>query len=133
MSGPDRTTIVIEREDLRVLAQALMLRLPLRAQESRRVARMRELLDCSAELTRVLAAQTHSGRVNCHGSHGIGDLEAETDALIDALAEYATILRDVAAEHRAIVTRHVDDVELSSGAISMPIARPVDMPIATVG
>jgi len=103
MSYPGPATVCIAPDDLRVVAQALMLRLPLRAAESRRVSRMHELLDRSSELARAVVAQTHCGRVHCQGTHGAGDLVADTDALQVAFAAYASIVQAIAEEYRSIV------------------------------
>jgi hypothetical protein len=103
MSYAGQTSIRIAPDDLRVVAQALMLRLPLRAAESRRLARMHQLLEVSSELGRAVGAQTHCGRVHCQGSYGAGDLIGDTETLASALVAYASLVHDVATEYRAIV------------------------------
>jgi hypothetical protein len=94
----------ISHEDLRVVARAALLRLPLRAPETRRIARMRELLEASVELSRALAAQTHMSRVHCQGSYGTGDLLAETDALCESLDAFGALVAEIASEYRGLVS-----------------------------
>jgi hypothetical protein len=90
----------LAREDLATLAQAAMLRFPLRAAESHRLARMRTLLAAGAELGRALNAYTHCGLVNCEGFRGVGNLGAEGEAFYTAFVEYADLMRETAAEFR---------------------------------
>jgi hypothetical protein len=96
-------SVVIHQEDLRVAAHAMLLRLPLRTPETRRIARVRELLDVSSELTRLMAAQTHCGRVQCQGSHGTGDLVAQTETLYESLAVFGALVQEIAREYRKVV------------------------------
>jgi hypothetical protein len=93
----------IAPDDLDVLAEVAMMRLPLRAAESQRIEAMRVLLEAAAELSRALASHTHCALVNFRGSHGAGDLRAETDALSAALDRYARLVRETAAEYRRLV------------------------------
>lgn len=95
-------SVVIRHEDLRIAAHAMLLRLPLRTPESRRIARVRELLDVSAELARLLAAQAHCGRVQSQGSHGTGDLIADTEAFYESLAVFGALVHEIATEYRRV-------------------------------
>lgn len=104
MSSPNWFGAAIGYDDLAVLTEVAMIRLPLRAPEVHRLQRMQMLLDAEAELARAMAAHTHCGRVNFRGSHGAGDLGAETDAFFAALDRYAQLVRDVASEYRRFVT-----------------------------
>jgi hypothetical protein len=90
------------REDFAVVAEAVMARFPLRAGEARRLAKMRELLAQSQELNRLLAAHTHRALVHCQGTHGIGDIAADSNSLFDALAGYGVLIRDIADTYRAL-------------------------------
>lgn len=101
-------SLAISHEDLLVAAHAAMLRLPLRAPETRRVARVRELLDASAEVARVLRAQVHTGSVHCQGTCGTGDLVAETEILYQALARFAGLVHETADEYRRVVDGTVE-------------------------
>jgi len=105
MRTPPTTTIALD--DLQIVAHAFLLRLPLRTPEARRVARLRELLEISSELGRQLAAQTHCGRVHCQGSHGTGDLHADTAALYGTLAAFGALTRAIADEYRHLVDEAV--------------------------
>ena len=121
MSYAGPPSICIAPDDLRVVAEALKLRLPLRGAETRRVARMHELLERSSELCRTLTAQTHCGRVHCHGSHGAGDLLADTHALQSALAAYASLVSAIADEYRAVVDGEGTPLHAST-MLSFPVA-----------
>ena len=88
------------REDFAVVAEAVMARFPLRAGEARRLARVRELLTQSQELNRLLGAHTHRALVHCQGTHGIGDVAADSHSLFDALAAYSVLIRDIADTYR---------------------------------
>ena len=122
MSYAGQPSICIAPDDLRVVAQALMLRLPLRGAETRRVARMHELLERSSELGRAVTAQTHCGRVHCQGSHGAGDLIGDTDALQRAFAAYASLVQAVAAEYRGVVDGVAPRFDFVIDAESAPLS-----------
>jgi hypothetical protein len=125
---PDSTppSVLIRHDDLRVAAEAMLLRLPLRTPESRRVAHCRALLDASAELARLMAAHTHCGRVQSQGSHGTGDLVADTEALYAALAAFADLVHDFAGEYRLVVDR---DVEVEVPRADVPSYAPAVPPL----
>jgi len=96
-------TTSISRENLQIVAEMVEMRLPLRAPEQRRVARAREVLAAEAELARAVTAHTQHALISCQGSHGAANIAADTAALYAALANYATVIRDVADEYRALV------------------------------
>ena len=104
MLSPTRLGAAIAHDDLVVLTEAVMVRLPLRGAESHRVERLQGLLDAASELSRALAAHTHCARVNLRGTHGTGDLSAETDALSAALEHYARLLQEIGGEYRRLAT-----------------------------
>jgi hypothetical protein len=106
---PKATTI--SREDLRIVAAVVEMRLPLRAPEQRRVARARQVLAAEAELGRAVTVHTQHALISCQGSHGAANLPEDTAALYAALASYATIIRDVADEYRSLV--HASDSPLA--------------------
>lgn len=123
MTNDRRHSIRIAPDDLRVVAQALLLRLPLRAPESRRLAYMNTLLAASTELGRSVTTHTHCGRVNCQGSHGIGDLLADTEALQSALATWASLVQEIANEYRGVVDGMGPQALLSdTTTLSFPVA-----------
>jgi hypothetical protein len=112
----DAPSVTITRDDLEIVAEAMMLRFHLRGSESRRVARMREQLATASELCRALNTHTHHALVHCQGSHGTGDLQADTAALYDALASFALLVHEVAGEYRATVRE---------AAVPRPIEEPL--------
>lgn len=94
--------VSICRDDLLIVSAAMDLRYPLRAPESHRIERMRELLSAASELSRALAAHSQHSLVDCQGSHGMWDLAADAEALFDALAVYSGLVRHVATEYRSV-------------------------------
>jgi hypothetical protein len=98
----------ISHDDLSIVAEAIMLRFPSRAHESSRVERMRELLRTASDLARALSVQTQHALIDCHGTHGTGDLRADTDILYAALASYAAMIKEVAAEYRDYLSTPID-------------------------
>ena len=103
-----RDTISISRRDLAVVAEAVTARFPLRAGETRRLARVRQLLASAGELNRMLAAHTHRVLVHCQGSHGVGDITMDSQALYEALAAYAVLIQETADAYRGLE----DDTEV---------------------
>src|SRR3954452_13511189 len=102
-------SVNFSRQDFTVVAEAVMVRFPLRAGETRRLTRIRELLAQAQELNRLLSTHTHRALVHCQGSHGIGDVAADSHALFDALAAYGVLIRDIADTYRALgVDIHVE-------------------------
>jgi len=97
------TSTVISREDLRIVADVVEMRLPLRTPEQRRVVRAREVLAAEAELGRAVTVHTQHALISCQGSHGAADLAEDTAALYAALARYAAVIREVANEYRGLV------------------------------
>ena len=110
-----QASVTITRDDLETVSEAVELRFPLRHAETRRVERMRELLDASSELCRALTQHTQHALVHCRGTHGTGDLRADADALFKALATYGALIHEVGAEYRS--------------AVHDPIVPPVEMPL----
>jgi hypothetical protein len=76
---------------------------------------MRLLLASAGELNRTLATHTHRALVNCQGSHGVGDIAVDTNALFEALANYAALIRETADAYRWLNTADAD-VEVSLDA-----------------
>jgi hypothetical protein len=107
---PDPSCAAFSREDLEVVAEAIMTRMQLRRCESERAERVRELLGQAGELSRALAAHTQHGLVDCQGSHGAWDLGADTETLFASLARYADSVRRVATEYRFLLDDSDDPV-----------------------
>ena len=106
--------VSLSREDFESVANAVMDRFSLRAAEGRRLAMVRELLATAAELNRTLATHTHRSLVHCQGSHGVGDIAADTVALFEALDAFATRLRDTADAYRTMASFRDDQMRLDS-------------------
>ena len=102
-SNMDNDCVTISREDIAIVADATVIRFPLRAPECKRVARMRDMLAASSELCRTLSDHTQHSLIGCQGTHGTWDLTEDADAFYRALATYAAAVREVAAEYRAAV------------------------------
>ncbi len=124
MNTTGEPSVIVEHDDLQVVAEAMMLRLQLRSTEARRIARMRELLAAATELSRALSSHTHHALVHCQGSHGTWDLERDTAALFDALSAYGALVHDVALEYRPIARGSVDPM-MELGGASDHVARRV--------
>ena len=103
MSSLVPTGVHIAHDDLALLAEVAMMRFPLRAAESYRLERMRTVLEAAVDLTRTLEAHTHCALVNYRGSHGVGDLGTETEALSLALQRFGRVVSETAAEYRRSV------------------------------
>jgi hypothetical protein len=116
MSLPPAVTACIAAGDLATLAEVASLRFPLRAAESRRLERMRTLLSAANDVGQALGAYTHCTLVNCQGSHGVGSMHEHGERFVAALARYAELVRDVAAEYR----HHVE-----GGQPSPPLLAPL--------
>ena len=99
----DSTSITISREDIAIVADATVIRFPLRAHECKRVARMREMLAAASELCRTLSDHTQHSLVDCQGSHGTWDLARDADAFYCALAAYSAAVSELASEYRSVV------------------------------
>jgi hypothetical protein len=105
----------ISREDLQIVAEMVVMRLPLRTPEQRRVARAREVLAAEAELARAISAHTQHALISCQGSHGAANLANDTSVLFEAFTTYATLVRGVAAEYRGLVRDAGDRLPLVHG------------------
>lgn len=112
MSSPFPTGVAIAHEDLALLSVVAMLRYPVRAAESHRLEQMHAVLDAAAELARRLETHTHCALVNYRGSHGTGDLVAETEALSAALQRYGRLVAETAIEYRRVARPAVAPAEL---------------------
>jgi hypothetical protein len=100
MSAFSPSGVTIAHADLELLAEVAMLRFPLRGAESHRLEQMRAVLDAAADLARTLESHTHCTLVNHRGSHGTGDLAAETAALSAAFQRFGRLVAETATEYR---------------------------------
>ena len=80
-------------EELQIVTQLGLLRLPTQEAETKRVTLMRALVAAEADLNRALSTHTRCFLVNCQGTHGTGNLAYETEQLHAALARYAELVQ----------------------------------------
>jgi hypothetical protein len=90
-STPPEATISLE--ELQLVTQLGLLRLPTQEAETKRLALMRALVAAEADLNRALSTHTRCFLVNCQGSHGTGNLAYETEQLHAALTRYAELVQ----------------------------------------
>lgn len=90
--------VIVARDDLLTNARLVESRAADPDAELARLVLVRRFIAASFELTRTLRAQTQCALVNHCGTAGTHSLEETTEALYDALAEYALRCRQVAAE-----------------------------------
>lgn len=98
-----RSTGLLTLHELELVSEAVMLRLTDSDAEVARMSRMRELLWAASELTRALSLHTQHALVDCCGTHGTGDLAADTRTLHAALMRYSQLVRLVAAEYAPVI------------------------------
>lgn len=88
--------------DLDVLARLTAARFTDAGQEARRLQWLDELNSASASLSRALATLNRHAISECRGSHSKWDMATDSRVFYDALARYATLVRDVAAEYQRL-------------------------------
>ena len=120
MSPASLSGVTIAHADLALLAEVAMLRFPLRAPEGHRLERMRTVLDAAAALARTLEAHTHCALVNHRGSHGTGDLVAETAALSAAFQRFGQLVAETADEYRRFAPGAPSAVPADPFALPLP-------------
>jgi hypothetical protein len=94
--------------DLDVLARVTAARFTDGAQEARRLQLLDELNSASASLSRAVATLSRHAISECRGSHCKWDMTEDTHVFYDALARYATLVRDVAAEYERLSPASVE-------------------------
>ena len=99
-SWEERATIA--PADLDVLARLTAARFTDAAQEARRLEWLDELNSASASLSRAVATLNRHAISECRGSHSKWDMTEDSRVFFDALAKYATLVRDVAAEYHQL-------------------------------
>ena len=104
--------VMLSRDDLLRNARLIEMRASDADAELARLVLVRRFIAASFELTRTLRAQTQCALVNHFGTAGTRSLEEATEALYEALAEYAMRCREVAAEAR----RSEEDVPATTWA-----------------
>ena len=93
-------TVSMRIDDLRHVAELARLRIPYGDAERHRVTRVRAVLGAAAELNRALSEYTHHAMIDCHGTTGAADLDADAVALGEALAVFSLHVRDITDEYR---------------------------------
>jgi hypothetical protein len=105
MTGPQGAeTVSMRVGDLRQVAQLTRLRIPYGDAERHRVERVRSVLLAAAELNRALSAYTHHALIDCHGTTGAADLDADAVVLGEALADFSYHVREITEEYRTVMT-----------------------------
>ena len=95
----------IRRGDLQRVADLARLRIPQQSEESRRVDQMRQLLRAAAQMNRSLSTYVHDVLVDCHGTTGAADLDADVAALADAIGAFSSQLEHITDEYRTVFVR----------------------------
>ncbi|CAN5826360.1 hypothetical protein BH11GEM1_BH11GEM1_08370 [soil metagenome] len=96
-SGP--RPLVIEEDDLLVVAQAITMRCSLQTAEAVRAARLRVLAQVAAHLGRTLSTYARHALVNCQGTVGASSIDADTQLLAAALRAFCTEIEDVSGTY----------------------------------
>jgi hypothetical protein len=94
--------ITLASSDLDVLARLTAARFDDRGQEAHRLAQLDELNGAMSAVSRALAALGRHSISECRGSHSKWDVTEDTRAFYDALCTYASLVRAVAGEYRAL-------------------------------
>ncbi|MGQ0714660.1 MAG: hypothetical protein ACT4PJ_13140 [Gemmatimonadaceae bacterium] len=94
--------------DLDVLARLTAARFSDPAQEAERLEWLDELTSASASLSRAVATLNRHAISECRGSHSKWDMTQDSRVFYDALATYASLVRDVAAEYQRLAPTSAD-------------------------
>ena len=95
-------------EDLQLAGEIVELRLAPGYGEADRAARVRRLLDASADLSYAISTYTHSVLASSRRRPANGGLRDETIALQDALDGFAREVRAIAGAYRAMLQKPRD-------------------------
>ena len=96
-------TMTIDESDLAIVARAIALRCPAPDEDAARAARMRALVQVTAQLNRMLSTYARHALVNCQGTTGASDLDLDTRLLAEALRDFCGEIRTVAAEYADVM------------------------------
>ena len=104
-------TVSMRVDDLRHVAELTRLRIPYHDAERYRVARVKSVLMAAAELNRALSTYTHHALIDCHGTTGAADLDADAIVLGEALAVFSLHVREITEEYRSAMSARsgIDD------------------------
>lgn len=103
MTEASTSTFALTTEDLQLAGELVALRLAPGAGEADRAARVRRLLDASADLSYAVSTYTHRVLVHTGRHPGNGGLRDDTIALEDALDGFAREVRSLADAFRAML------------------------------
>jgi hypothetical protein len=117
-------------EQLQIVTQLGLLRLPTQEAESKRVTLMRALVAAEADLGRALSTHTRCFLVNSQGSLGTGNLAHQTEQLHAALTRYAELVQ--ATVHALQLVDGCAVTEGTKGAASREIRAVSGAPKATL-
>lgn len=95
--------VSVSPSDLTTVTQLIRMRLPTTAAEAQRLAHMRRLVRLASELTCTVRTYSRHALVHCQGTAGISDLEADTDALVQALHAFSDEISTIAGEFGHLV------------------------------
>ncbi|MEP6991450.1 MAG: hypothetical protein ABJA80_11030 [bacterium] len=91
--------LAIEEDDLLVVAQAITMRCTLQTAEAMRAARLRALALVAAHLGRTLSTYARHALVNCQGTPGASDVDADTRLLAAALRDFCSEIENVSGTY----------------------------------
>ncbi len=91
--------MAIEEQDLLVVAQAITMRCHHGTAEDARAARLRTLVEVAAHLGRTLSTYARHALVNCQGTAGANDVDADTRLLTDALRAFCAEVEEVSVTY----------------------------------
>jgi hypothetical protein len=87
--------VAITRSDLQSVAELVLARFEAAEAEQLRIRRVARLLALTSELHKALGEYTRFALVDHRGTHGSNDLAAATEALYQALENYASEVREL--------------------------------------
>lgn len=93
----------VASDDLAIVGELAVLRLQLRAPESRRRQCVDDVVVASVALSRALSAHAQRSKVIDENSRTPADLSAETADVVEAMRRYAAVIHEVATEFRSLV------------------------------
>jgi hypothetical protein len=108
MTDPTTSALTLTFEDLQLAGELVALRLAPGSGEADRAARVRRLLDASADLNYAISTYTHRVLVYTGRHPGHGGLRDDTIGLQDALDGFAREVRSLAIAYRAILQKPRD-------------------------
>ena len=103
LNAPMDQRVTVARDDLRVAAVVVSVRLPEPSAERRRLILVDELLRVESNLGRVLAEHARHALAESRGSHSTWDVVADAEQVFAVLEQYESTVQRIASEYRALV------------------------------